>query len=169
MRVLGVDPGTIVLGYGLLDAEGDEMTLVHYDCIKCKARSEMSERLLFLHTGLSKAVKKYKPDVMAIESPFVGENVKSALAIGKAQAIVLLIAAQNGIPIYEYSPAQVKHHVADYGASSKEQIQQMVKMLLELDEVPEPHDAADALAVAICHLRECKMRELHETANRRKA
>jgi crossover junction endodeoxyribonuclease RuvC len=169
MRVLGVDPGTIVLGYGLIDAEGDEMTLIHYDSIKCKARSEMSERLLFLHTGLTKAVKKYHPNVVAIESPFVGENARSAIAIGKAQAIVLLIAAQNGIPIYEYSPAQVKHHVADYGASSKEQIQQMVKMLLELDEVPEPNDAADALAVAICHLRECRMKEMLGSENRRTA
>ncbi len=167
MRVLGVDPGTIVLGYGLIESRGDEMTLVHYDSIKCKARSEMSERLLFVYSGLTKAVNKYKPDVMAIESPFVGENVRSALAIGKAQAIVLLIAAQNGIPVYEYSPAQVKHHVADYGASSKEQIQQMVKMLLELDEIPQPNDAADALAVAICHLRECRMRELLDGQNRR--
>jgi crossover junction endodeoxyribonuclease RuvC len=97
---------------------------------------------------------------MAIETPFVGENVKSALAIGKAQAVVLLIAAQNNKPIYEYSPAQVKHHVADYGASSKEQMQEMVKMLLDLDEVPQPNDAADALAVAICHLRESRLRDI---------
>jgi len=167
MIVLGVDPGTIVLGYGLIESHGDDMALVHYDTIKCKARSGMSERLLFLHTGLTKAVKKYRPDVMAIESPFVGENARSAIAIGKAQAIVLLIAAQNRIPIYEYSPAQVKHHVADYGASSKEQIQQMVKMLLELEELPEPHDAADALAVAICHLRECRMQGMLGSLGRR--
>jgi crossover junction endodeoxyribonuclease RuvC len=162
MIILGVDPGTIVLGYGLIETREGEMTLVSYDAIKCKARSAMSERLLFVYDGLTKVVKKHKPDVVAIESPFVGENVKSALAIGKAQAIVMLIAAQNGLPIYEYSPAQVKHHVADYGASSKEQIQQMVKMLLELDEVPEPHDAADALAVAICHIRESRLRDLLE-------
>jgi len=160
MRILGVDPGTIVLGYGLIESVRDEMTLVHYDAIKCKARSAMAERLLFLHTGLTAVVHQYKPDVMAVETPFVGENIKSALAIGKAQAIVLLIAAQNKIPIYEYSPAQIKHHVADYGASSKEQMQEMVKMLLELDEVPEPNDAADALAVAICYLRESRLRDI---------
>jgi crossover junction endodeoxyribonuclease RuvC len=160
MRILGVDPGTIVLGYGLIESQRDEMTLVHYDSIKCKARSDMSERLFFLYEGLTAVVRKYKPDVMAVETPFVGENIKSALAIGKAQAIVLLIAAQNKIPIYEYSPAQVKHHVADYGASSKEQMQEMVKMLLDLDEVPQPNDAADALAVAICHLRESRLRDI---------
>ena len=160
MRILGVDPGTIVLGYGLIESVRDEMTLVHYDSIKCKARSDMSERLLFLYDGLTLVVDKYKPDVMAVETPFVGENIKSALAIGKAQAIVLLIAAQHGLPIYEYSPAKIKHHVADYGASTKEQMQEMVKLLLDLDEVPQPNDAADALAVAICHLRESRLADM---------
>ncbi len=160
MRILGVDPGTIVLGYGLIESVRDEMTLVHYDSIKCKARSDMSERLLFLYDGLTQVVDKYEPDVMAVESPFVGENIKSALAIGKAQAIVLLVAAQHGLPIFEYSPAKIKHHVADYGASSKEQMQEMVKLLLDLDEIPQPNDAADALAVAICHLRECHLAEM---------
>ena len=160
MRILGIDPGTIVLGYGLIESRRDEMSLVHFATIKCKARSDMSERLLFLYDELTAVVLKYKPDVLAIETPFVGENVKSALAIGKAQAVVLLIAAQNKKPIYEYSPAQIKHHVADYGASSKEQMQEMVKMLLGLDEVPQPNDAADALAVAICHLRESRLRDI---------
>jgi crossover junction endodeoxyribonuclease RuvC len=160
MRILGIDPGTIVLGYGLIESRRDEMSLVHFDTIKCKARSDMSERLLFLYDELTAVVLKYKPDVLAVETPFVGENVKSALAIGKAQAVVLLIAAQNKKPIYEYSPAQIKHHVADYGASSKEQMQEMVKMLLGLDEVPQPNDAADALAVAICHLMESRLRDI---------
>jgi len=165
MRILGIDPGTIVLGYGLIESRQDEIELVHFDTIKCKLRSDMSERLLFLYDGLTAVVRKYKPDVLAIETPFVGENVKSALAIGKAQAIVLLVAAQNKKPIYEYSPAQVKHHVADYGASSKEQMQEMVKMLLDLDEVPQPNDAADALAVAICHLRESRLRDIIKENN----
>jgi len=160
MRILGIDPGTIVLGYGLIESRRDEMSLVHFGTIKCKARSDMSERLLFLYDELTAVVRKYKPDVLAIETPFVGENVKSALAIGKAQAVVLLIAAQNKKPIYEYAPAQVKHHVADYGASSKEQMQEMVKMLLDLEEAPQPNDAADALAVAICHLKESRLKDI---------
>jgi crossover junction endodeoxyribonuclease RuvC len=165
MRILGIDPGTIVLGYGLIESCRDEMSLVCFDTIKCRARSDMSERLFFIHSRLTAVIDRYKPDIVAVESPFVGENVKSAFAIGKAQAIVLLVAAQHRIPVYEYSPAQVKHHVADYGASSKEQMQEMVKMLLELDEVPQPNDAADALAVAICHLRESRLREIIEESN----
>jgi crossover junction endodeoxyribonuclease RuvC len=165
MRILGVDPGTIVMGYGVIDSQKDEMALVSYKAITCKARSEMSERLLFLHDELVKVIKQFKPDAMAVETPFVGENIKSALAIGKAQAIVLLVAAQHKIPIYEYSPALVKQHVADYGACSKEQMQEMVKLLLELDEVPQPNDAADALAVAICHLRQARLRDIIEGSN----
>jgi len=160
MKILGVDPGTIVLGYGLIESCQDEIIPVDFGAIRCNAHSDMPERLLNLFTEFSSVVRKLNPDVMAVEAPFVGENVKSALAIGKAQAIVLLVAAQNKIPIHEYSPRQIKQHVADYGASSKEQIQEMVKMLLELDEVPQPSDAADALAVAICHLREIRLNDL---------
>ena len=160
MRILGVDPGTIVLGYGLIESSQDEMSLVDFGAIKCDARADMPARLLLLHTEFSSVVSRFNPDVMAVETPFFGENAKSALAIGKAQAIVLLVAAQNKIPIFEYAPRQIKQHVADYGASSKEQIQEMVKMLLELDEAPQPSDAADALAVAICHLRENCLRDL---------
>lgn len=160
MRILGVDPGTIVLGYGLIENSQDEMALVDFGAIRCDARLDISERLSFLYTEFSSVVQKHAPDVMAVEAPFFGENAKSALAIGKAQAIALLVAAQNKIPIYEYAPRQIKQHVADYGASSKEQIQEMVKLLLELDEVPQPSDAADALAVAICHIRESCLRDL---------
>ncbi|MCL2140510.1 MAG: crossover junction endodeoxyribonuclease RuvC [Dehalococcoidia bacterium] len=160
MRTLGVDPGTRVLGYGLIDDSRDELSMVRYGIIQCDGRSAMSERLLYIYTELTEVIRQYSPDQVAVETPFVGENIKSALAIGKAQAVVLLVAAQNGLPIYEYSPAQIKHHVADYGASSKEQMQEMVKMLLELDELPQPNDAADALAVAICHLREAHIQEL---------
>ncbi|MCL2706584.1 MAG: crossover junction endodeoxyribonuclease RuvC [Dehalococcoidia bacterium] len=160
MRILGVDPGTIVLGYGLIESNQDDMVLVEHGAVRCNARFDMPERLLFLYDEFSSVARKLAPDVMAVETPFFGENAKSALAIGKAQAIVLLVAAQNRIPVYEYAPRQIKQHVADYGASSKEQIQEMVKMLLDLDEVPQPSDAADALAVAICHLRESSLRDL---------
>ena len=97
---------------------------------------------------------------MAIEQPFVAKNVKSALAIGRAQAVAMLAAACNGIPVYEYAPTEIKQKVADYGASSKEQVQEMVKLQLGLLEVPQPNDAADALAVAICHLREAQLKSL---------
>jgi crossover junction endodeoxyribonuclease RuvC len=162
MRIMGVDPGTIVCGYGIIDDQDGEMSLITCNAVKCQPRSPIGERLLVIYRELSGAARKFMPDEMAIETPFVGENVKSALAVGKAQAIALLVAAEQTIPCYEYSPARVKQNVSDYGASTKEQMQEMVKLLLDLEEVPEPHDAADALAVAICHLREAKLREMIE-------
>jgi len=154
MRILGVDPGTVIFGYGIIDSIEDEVKLVHYGVIRCPSRLEMPQRLCTLHSELTKIVREYLPEVMAVETPFVGENIKSALAIGKAQAVALLVSAQNNIPVFEYSPATIKSHVTDYGASSKEQIQEMVKLLLDMDDIPQPSDSADALAAAICHLRE---------------
>jgi crossover junction endodeoxyribonuclease RuvC len=113
-----------------------------------------------LYDELNRLLDEHQPDVLAVETPFVAENVKSALAIGKAQAVAMLAAARRHIPVFEYTPTAIKSHVADYGASSKEQIQDMVKFLLGLDEVPQPNDAADALAVAICHSREARLREI---------
>jgi crossover junction endodeoxyribonuclease RuvC len=105
-------------------------------------------------------IRRHRPEAVAVEQPFVSKNVRSAMAIGRAQAIALLAAAGEGIPAYEYTPAEVKQRVADYGASSKEQIQEMVRLQLGLAEVPQPNDAADALAVAICHLREVHVSNL---------
>ncbi len=160
MRIMGVDPGTVVCGYGIVDDQEGEMSLITCSAVKCRPRSSMGERLLVVYLELSRTAREFAPDEMAIETPFVGENVKSALAVGKAQAMALLVAAEQNIPCFEYSPARVKQNVSDYGASTKEQMQEMVKLLLGLDEAPQPHDAADALAVAICHLREAKLREM---------
>jgi crossover junction endodeoxyribonuclease RuvC len=153
MRILGIDPGTVVIGIGVIDGEADEMSLVSCSAITCNKSSTIAERLSYLYAELSKVILRYRPDAVAIEQPFVAKNVRSALAIGKAQAVSILAAANRKIPTYEYSPAQVKQVVANYGASSKEQIQEMVKLQLGLDAIPEPADASDALAVAICHLR----------------
>ena len=106
-----------------------------------------------MYRRLSEIISRYQPDAVAIEQPFMAKNVKSALAVGKAQAVAILAAANSGVAIYEYTPTEIKQRVADYGASSKEQIQEMVRLQLGLSEVPQPNDAADALAVAICHLR----------------
>ena len=158
MIILGVDPGTIQLGYGVIANKDDTMSVVAYGAIKCKG--ELPERLCRLYEELGKIITKHRPEVLAVESPFVGENARSAIAIGKAQAIVILAAAQRGLSIFEYPPATVKQYVADYGASSKEQVQAMVKLLLEMEELPQPLDAADALAVAICHAREDKLKTI---------
>ena len=160
MRILGIDPGTVTMGYGVIEAEDDEITLIDYGALSNPARSPMGERLSFLYKELSKIISRYQPDVVAVEQPFMAKNVRSALAIGRAQAIAILAAAVRGIPTYEYTPAQVKQQVANYGASSKEQIQEVVRLQLGLSQVPEPSDAADALAVAICHLREIRLSSL---------
>jgi crossover junction endodeoxyribonuclease RuvC len=120
----------------------------------------MGERLNFLYTELEKIIARHKPDAIAIEQPFVAKNVKSALAIGKAQAVAILAAANGEVPSYEYTPAQIKQRVANYGAGSKQQIQEMVRLQLGLASVPEPSDVADALAVAICHCHEVHLEGL---------
>lgn len=164
MRILGVDPGTVVVGYGVIDDTDDDMKAVLFGSIKCHQSLAMSERLNYLHMELGKVIEQSQPDAVAIEMPFVGDNVKSALAIGKAQAVAILAASQHHKPVFEYSPASIKSHVADYGASTKEQVQDMVKLLLDLKEIPQPNDAADALAVAICHSRECRFRAIASAA-----
>ena len=144
------------MGYGVVESgDEEEIALVEYGVLKSPLRSPIGERLSYLYYGLMEVISRAQPDVVAVEQPFVmSRNVKTALAIGRAQAVAILAAANQKIPAYEYTPTQVKQRVADYGASSKEQIQEMVKLQLRLAEVPQPNDAADALAVAICHLRE---------------
>lgn len=160
MVVLGIDPGTIATGYGVIASQNDELTVIDYGVIKSSARSPIGERLFYIYKGILEIIGRYKPNVMAVEEPFVAKNVKSAMAVGRAQAVAILAAASKNIPVYEYTPAQVKQRVADYGASSKEQIQQMVRLQLGLKEIPQPSDAADALAIALCHLSEIHLNEL---------
>ena len=160
MRILGIDPGTLVMGYGVIEGTDDETTLIDCGVLSTGKRSPIGERLGYLYSKLMEIVSKYQPDALAIEQPFVAKNVKSALAIGRAQAVAILVAANRAIPAYEYTPAQIKQRVASYGASSKEQIQEMVRIQLGLTQVPEPSDAADALAVALCHIGEVHLSNL---------
>jgi len=160
MIILGVDPGTVTMGYGVIESRNDEVALVVCGALECTERSSVGERLSFLYAELGKLMVRYQPDAVAVEQPFVAKNVRSALAIGKAQAVAILAAANSGITSYEYTPAQVKQRVSNYGASSKEQIQEMVRLQLGLAEVPRPSDAADALAVAICHWHEICLAKL---------
>ncbi len=160
MRILGIDPGTVTMGYGIIESRDDDIVLVDCGALTSPERSSIGERLIFLYNKLLKVISRYHPDVVAIEQPFVAKNVRSALAIGRAQAVAILAAAKNGIPSYEYTPTQVKQRVTDYGASSKEQVQEMIKILLGLSQVPQPLDTSDALAVAICHLQEIHLQNL---------
>jgi crossover junction endodeoxyribonuclease RuvC len=160
MKILGIDPGTVTMGYGVIESSEDEIGLVDYGDLSCPARSPIGERLSYLYSGLLEVISRHQPDVVAIEQPFMAKNVKSALAVGKAQAVAILAASIRGIPTYEYTPAQIKQRVSNYGASSKQQIQEMVRLQLGLSQIPQPNDAADALAVAICHLRETHLESL---------
>ncbi len=158
--ILGIDPGTVTMGYGVIEVGDEEITMVNCDALSAPKRSPIGERLSYMYQRLLEIMSRYQPDAVAIEQPFMAKNVKAALAVGRAQAIAILAAAEKGIPTYEYTPAQVKQRVTNYGASSKEQVQEMVRLQLGLAEVPQPNDAADALAIALCHLRETHLDNL---------
>jgi crossover junction endodeoxyribonuclease RuvC len=160
MRVLGVDPGTITTGYGVIESQDNNVTLLKYGVLHTNSRSPIGERLNLIFSKLTEIINQYKPEIVAVEQPFVAKNARSAFMIGRAQAVVILAAATNHIPCYEYMPAEVKQRVTDYGASSKEQIQQMVMLQLGLNEIPDSSDAADALAVALCHLQAKHLEDL---------
>lgn len=156
MRVLGVDPGTIKLGYGVVDVNG-KMQMVDCGVLKLPSRIPIEERLGSLYVELGKIVSRHRPDEVAIEEPFIGRNVRSAFSIGRAQAIAILAAANQGLPIYYYSPAQVKQQITSYGQSDKQQVWELVKIQLGLPQLPQPGDAADALAIAICHIQHSRL------------
>ena len=158
MRILGVDPGTINLGYGVVDGE-EEIHMVDCGVVSLSARLPMEKRLRSLYSELSKIIAKHRPSEVAIEEPFIGHNVRSAFAIGKAQAIAILAAANKGLPIYYYSPAKIKKQITSYGQSDKQQVQEMVRVQLGLSELPQPSDAADALAVAMCHIQQRRLNQ----------
>ncbi len=154
MRVLGIDPGTLNLGYGVVDEEGGEMTMVVCGVVSLPAKVPVERRLSSLYKKLCEVVARYRPDEVAIEEPFVAGNARSALAIGRAQTVAILAAANENLPVSRYLPTQVKQQVTTYGGSDKEQVQEMVRLQLGLDQAPQPSDAADALAVAICHIHQ---------------
>jgi crossover junction endodeoxyribonuclease RuvC len=158
MRILGVDPGTINLGYGVVDGE-EEMHMVDCGVVSLSARLPMEQRLRSLYSELGKIIARHRPSEVAIEEPFIGHNVRSAFAIGKAQAIAILAAANKGLPVYYYSPAKIKKQITSYGQSDKQQVQEMVRVQLGLRELPQPSDAADALAVAMCHIQQKRLSE----------
>ena len=166
MIVLGVDPGTLVMGYGVIEARDDKVTLVDCGALTATQRSPMGERLDYLYRGLLEIIAHYQPEVVVVEQPFVAKNVKTALAIGRAQAVAILAAASRRLPVFEYTPTQIKQHVANFGGSTKEQVQEMVKLQLGLPAVPEPNDAADALAVALCYLQEMHINNLLAESSR---
>lgn len=153
MRILGIDPGTARMGYGIVeDAGGSRDRAVAYGCLETPPDMLPEKRLQHLYRSVVELILEYKPDALAVEELFFGRNVTTAIHVGQARGIVLLAAADNGIPVREFTPAQVKMAVTGWGRAEKAQVQQMVRTLLGLREVPAPDDVADALAVAIAAL-----------------
>jgi crossover junction endodeoxyribonuclease RuvC len=151
MLILGIDPGTARMGYGLIEKKGQKLFPVNYSCWRTPADMPMPQRLKHLYESLENLLLKYSPNVMAVEELFFNRNTTTALSVGQARGVVLLSAARNNIEIFEYTPLQVKQAVVGYGKADKQQVQYMVRALLSLKENPKPDDTADALAIAICH------------------
>lgn len=148
--ILGIDPGYGLTGYGLVEVMGSRIKALDYGVIETSSQDEFSERLKTLYQELTKIIKKYKPDIVAVEELFFYKNVTTAIKVGQARGVIILSAVLARLPIVEFTPLQVKQAISSYGRAGKNQIQQMVKVFLALDKIPKPDDAADALAVAIC-------------------
>jgi len=147
--ILGIDPGIADTGWGVIKKQGQKIIMLACGSIKTPAKTEFINRLKTLHQELSSIIKKYQPDAVSVEELFFCKNVKTALVVGQARGVVLMTIAQNNLPIFEYTPLQVKQALTSYGQADKNQVGQMVKVMLNLKSVPKPDDAADALAIAI--------------------
>ena len=151
MRVLGVDPGTRIVGYGVVDRHGSRLTHVDHGTIAPGGKPEVPQRLRIIFEGLLDVIDRLKPDVVAVEKAFYGKSVSSSMRIGEGRAVALLAAALRDLPIAEYTPSVVKKAVVGSGSADKSQVGQMIRTLLTLAEVPKSEDASDALAIAVCH------------------
>ncbi|OXM86832.1 crossover junction endodeoxyribonuclease RuvC [Paenibacillus rigui] len=151
MRIMGIDPGIAIVGFGFIDKEGSRLVPVQYGCIQTEAHTDNAVRLQMVYDATVQLLDKYKPDAVAIEKLFFNRNVTTAFTVGQARGVLMLAAVQKGIAIAEYTPLQVKQSVVGYGKAEKKQVQEMVRMLLHLSAAPKPDDVADALAIAICH------------------
>lgn len=151
MIILGIDPGYALMGWGVIEVQGSRMRLIDYGCVETQAGTPMQHRLRTLQLGLRNLVNIYKPDEVAFEELFFAHNVTTALMVGAARGVAIIAATEYTENLYEYTPMQIKQAVTGYGKADKKQVQQMVKLLLHLDAIPKPDDAADAIACAITH------------------
>jgi crossover junction endodeoxyribonuclease RuvC len=161
MLVLGLDPGLATTGYGLVtQSDAGDLELIDYGVILTPAGQPLPERLLQIDRELEALIQKHEPDIVAIEELFFSKNVTTALIVGQARGVAILGSARAGVPVFEYKPMAVKQAITGYGKAPKTQIQEMVRVLLNLDRVPQPDDAADAIAVAVCHLYNARLSAL---------
>ncbi|HEC33200.1 MAG TPA: crossover junction endodeoxyribonuclease RuvC [Chloroflexi bacterium] len=162
MRVLGVDPGTATTGYGVVEETEDGLRMQTYGVVATAAGHPLPERLQTIYRELFRLAQEWQPDAAAVENLYFGANVRTAMSVGQARGVVLLALADAGLVVAEYSPLAVKQALTGYGKADKRQMQEMVRLLLGLPAVPRPDDAADALAVAVCHIHSARMRALEE-------
>lgn len=160
MLVVGVDPGTAITGYGLVREDGDRLTLVDCGVVTTAPDLLLPARLQAIYRGLTEVIGRYKPDAAAVEELFFSRNARTALAVGHARGVALLALADGGLSVSEYKPMEVKLAVAGFGGADKHQVQEMVRLLLGLERAPQPDDAADAVAVAVCHVHSARMAAL---------
>ncbi len=159
---LGIDPGLATMGYGLIEEKDNRLVCKEYGVLSTSSREEMPQRLYTLYEKANELIKKYTPLNLAMEQLFFSKNVKTAFQVGQARGVIILAAAQNGLEVFEYSPLEIKKAITGYGQADKKQMQSLVKSILQLQENPQPDDAADALAVAICHLQVHRLRKRME-------
>lgn len=159
MIILGVDPGIATVGFGVVELVGNKYRVLDYGAILTPSDQLFPHRLRAVYNQLNDIIKRYEPDDLAIEELFFNKNVKTAIKVGHARGVEILAAVNHDIEVYEYTPLQVKQAVVGYGRAEKRQVQEMVKILLNLDKIPKPDDVADALAVAICHGSSLKFKE----------
>lgn len=153
LRILGIDPGLATVGFGLVDTDKSKMKLVTCGVITTPAHTSLSSRLDRIFSDMKELIRQFDPDVISVEELFFNTNITTGIAVSHARGVILLAAFQSGVPVYEYTPLQVKQAVAGYGRAEKRQVIDMVKRLLNLPTAPKPDDAADAVALAVCHAR----------------
>lgn len=151
MRILGIDPGYAILGYGIVEMKGNHFEVCGYGAVTTEASMDMPDRLKCLYSSLTEIIAQYEPEVASIEELFFNTNTKTAIMVGQARGVAILACVNSGMEIAEYTPLQIKQALVGYGRAEKKQVQNMVKTILNLKEVPKPDDTADALAAAICH------------------
>lgn len=162
MAVIGIDPGTAATGFGFIEEKSNgDLKLIDFGVIKTPSEDPPETRLLSLFSQLKDLIKRHNPETSAVEKLYFQRNVKTAMSVGQARGVILLALSESRIPVFEYNPMDVKQAVAGYGKADKNQVQEMVRTLLQLPDIPKPDDAADALAVAICHIHSHKIKRLY--------
>lgn len=151
MKILGIDPGYAIVGWGVVDYKNNHFAPMDFGAVLTQAHTPFNERLEIIYNELSAVISKNKPEVISIEKLFYNSNQKTVIDVAQARGVIMLLAQQNRLPVYEYTPLQVKQSVVGYGRAEKKQVQQMIKKILSLEKVPKPDDTADALALAVCH------------------